>query len=62
MVFHKDLESNLFVIPGSGVHMRMGSTARLKSIFDNAPGSTSSCPEAPIDPLNSATRSAMWTV
>jgi acetyl-CoA carboxylase carboxyl transferase subunit beta len=24
MVFHKDLEANQFVIPGSGYHMRMG--------------------------------------
>ncbi|MBL8568607.1 MAG: acetyl-CoA carboxylase carboxyltransferase subunit beta [Phreatobacter sp.] len=51
MVFHKDLETNLFVIPGSGVHMRMGSTARLKSVFDNGTWIDVSLPEAPIDPL-----------
>ena len=34
MVFHKDLEANQFVIPGSGYHMRMGAEPRLKSFFD----------------------------
>lgn len=51
MVFHKDLESNLYVIPGSGVHMRMGSTARLKSIFDNGTWIDVALPDVPIDPL-----------
>jgi acetyl-CoA carboxylase carboxyl transferase subunit beta len=35
MVFHKDLEANAFVIPGSNYHMRMGAVARLKSLFDD---------------------------
>jgi len=35
LVFHKDVESNLWVIPGSGYHMRMGAEQRLKSVFDN---------------------------
>ncbi|MDP2804088.1 MAG: acetyl-CoA carboxylase, carboxyltransferase subunit beta [Phreatobacter sp.] len=51
MVFHKDLESNLFVIPGSGVHMRMGSAARLRSVFDNSTWFDVQLPEAPLDPL-----------
>lgn len=51
MVFHKDLEANLYVIPGSGVHMRMGSSARLKSIFDGGTWFDVSLPEAPADPL-----------
>jgi acetyl-CoA carboxylase carboxyl transferase subunit beta len=51
MVFHKDLESNLFVIPGSDVHMRMGSTARLKSLFDNGTWFDVQLPEVPADPL-----------
>ncbi|MCA0316639.1 MAG: acetyl-CoA carboxylase, carboxyltransferase subunit beta [Proteobacteria bacterium] len=51
MVFHKDLETNLFVIPGSGVHMRMGSTARMKSVFDNGTWIDVSLPEVPVDPL-----------
>ena len=51
MVFHKDLESNLFVIPGSGVHMRMGSTARLKSVFDNGTWFDVPLPDVALDPL-----------
>ena len=35
LVFHKDVESNLWVIPGSGYHMRMGAEQRLKHMFDN---------------------------
>ena len=34
LVFYKDVEANLFVIPGSNYHMRMAANARLKSIFD----------------------------
>ena len=34
LVFYKDVEANQFVIPGSNYHMRMGATARLKSMFD----------------------------
>ncbi|MES2907181.1 MAG: acetyl-CoA carboxylase, carboxyltransferase subunit beta [Pseudomonadota bacterium] len=35
MVFVKDLEANLMVVPGSGYHMRMSTPARLKSLFDD---------------------------
>src|SRR5690606_309405 len=34
MVFHRDLEANDFVIPGSGYHMRMGAKRRLAFFFD----------------------------
>jgi acetyl-CoA carboxylase carboxyl transferase subunit beta len=34
MVFHKELEDNLFVFPGSGAHMRMSATQRLEALFD----------------------------
>src|SRR5215813_11496070 len=34
LVFYKDVEANQFVIPSSNYHMRMGATARLKSMFD----------------------------
>ena len=34
LVFYKDVEANSFVIPGSDYHMRMGATARMKSMFD----------------------------
>src|ERR1700746_3276999 len=37
LVFYKDVEANQFVIPGSNYHMRVGATARLKSVFDTQP-------------------------
>jgi acetyl-CoA carboxylase carboxyl transferase subunit beta len=51
LVFYKDVESNLFVIPGSNYHMRMGAVARLKSMFDNATWFDIAVPEVPVDPL-----------
>ena len=51
MVFHKDLEANQFVIPGSGHHMRMGADARLKSFFDGGKFETVAAPDVPADPL-----------
>ena len=51
LVFYKDVESNLFVIPGSNYHMRMGATARLKSMFDNQTWFDIAVPEVPLDPL-----------
>src|SRR5919206_5330246 len=51
LVFYKDVEANHFVIPGSNYHMRMGATARLKSIFDNQTWIDISVPEVPLDPL-----------
>lgn len=51
LVYHKDLESNLFVVPGSGYHMRLSPKARLNSIFDNGSYEEISTPEVPLDPL-----------
>jgi acetyl-CoA carboxylase carboxyl transferase subunit beta len=51
MVFHKDLEANQFVIPGSGYHMRIGAEARLKSFFDGGKFESLAVPEVPVDPL-----------
>src|SRR6201997_2749165 len=51
LVFYKDVEANQFVIPGSNYHMRMSSTARLKSMFDNATWFDIAVPEVPTDPL-----------
>ena len=51
LVFYKDLETNQFVIPGSNYHMRMGATARLKSMFDGATWFDIAVPEVPVDPL-----------
>jgi acetyl-CoA carboxylase carboxyl transferase subunit beta len=51
LVFYKDVEANLFVIPGSNYHMRMSAAVRLKSIFDNETWFDIALPEVPIDPL-----------
>ncbi len=51
LVFHKDLEANLFVVPNSGYHMRMSVKARLASIYDGGVYEEIATPEAPADPL-----------
>jgi len=51
LVFHKDLESNLYVVPGSGYHMRMPVKARLDMIFDGGAYEELRTPEVPLDPL-----------
>lgn len=51
MVFHKDLETNMFVIPGSGYHMRMDAVTRLKATFDHAAYEEVALPDVPFDPL-----------
>ena len=51
LVFHKDLETNLFVVPGSNYHMRMSAKARLDSLFDDGVYTELATPEVPLDPL-----------
>jgi acetyl-CoA carboxylase carboxyl transferase subunit beta len=51
LVFYKDVEANQFVIPVSNYHMRMGATARLKSVFDGETWIDIAIPEVPSDPL-----------
>ena len=51
MVFQKDVEANLWVIPGSGHHLRMTSTQRLKMIFDEGTWLDVPLPEVAVDPL-----------
>jgi acetyl-CoA carboxylase carboxyl transferase subunit beta len=51
MVFYRDLEANLFVIPDSGVHMRMAPDVRLKLMFDDKTWSEVDLPKVGIDPL-----------
>jgi len=51
LIFHKDLESNLYVVPGSGYHMRMPAKARFDMVFDGASYDTLPTPEVPLDPL-----------
>ena len=51
MVFHKDLEANLHVIPGSEYHMRMRAKDRLAATFDGGAYEEIASPEVPADPL-----------
>jgi acetyl-CoA carboxylase carboxyl transferase subunit beta len=51
LVFHKDLEANLFVVPNSGYHMRIPALARLDSLFDDGAYENLPTPEVPADPL-----------
>ncbi|HET6378133.1 MAG TPA: acetyl-CoA carboxylase, carboxyltransferase subunit beta [Methylocella sp.] len=51
LVFHKDLEANLFVVPGSGYHMRLPVKSRLDNLFDGAAYEEIATPDVPLDPL-----------
>lgn len=51
MVFHRDLEANLWVIPNSGHHMRIPARKRLESFFDDGKYTPVETPEVQADPL-----------
>jgi acetyl-CoA carboxylase carboxyl transferase subunit beta len=51
LVFHKDLENNLYVVPGSGYHMRIPVSARLHALYDRGEWTNLPTPEVPLDPL-----------
>ena len=51
MVYHKDLEANLFVVPDSGYHMRIDGTHRLTSFFDKGQFDRIDVADVPHDPL-----------
>jgi acetyl-CoA carboxylase carboxyl transferase subunit beta len=51
MVFQKEVEENLWVIPQSGHHLRMSTKARLAHMFDGGTYETIRIPEVPADPL-----------
>jgi acetyl-CoA carboxylase carboxyl transferase subunit beta len=51
LVFHKDLEANLFVVPGSGYHMAISVKARLANLFDEGRYEELPTPEVAADPL-----------
>src|SRR5271157_352978 len=51
LVFHKELEANLMVVPGSGYHMAIGAKARLAFLFDGGEYEELASPEALSDPL-----------
>ena len=51
MVYHKELEENQFVFPGSNVHMKMTAAQRLESLFDGRTYTKIAVPTVPLDPL-----------
>ena len=51
MVFHKDLEANQFVFPGSEYHQRIDARTRLRLFFDDGQYDALPLPEVPVDPL-----------
>ena len=51
LVFHKDLAANLYVVPGSGYHMRCPAKERLTALFDNGSFEEIATPDVPVDPL-----------
>ncbi|KAB0268386.1 acetyl-CoA carboxylase, carboxyltransferase subunit beta [Microvirga brassicacearum] len=51
VVFHKDVETNQWVIPGSNHHMRISATQRLGLMFDGGTWLDVALPEVAIDPL-----------
>jgi acetyl-CoA carboxylase carboxyl transferase subunit beta len=51
MVYHKELEENQFVFPGSNVHMKMTATQRLEALFDAKTYTKIAVPGVPLDPL-----------
>ncbi|AGF73924.1 acetyl-CoA carboxylase subunit beta [Bartonella australis AUST/NH1] len=51
MVFHKDLEANQYVMPGSGYHMRISAKNRLMHFFDEGVYTTLENPKVITDPL-----------
>jgi len=51
LVFHKDLEANQMVVPGSGYHMAIAPKARLAALFDDGQFEEIAVPETIVDPL-----------
>ena len=51
MVFHKDLEENQWVVPGSGFHLAIRARDRLRHFFDEGEYEELAQPAVPIDPL-----------
>jgi len=51
MVFHKELEANQFVFPGSGYHQRLDARTRMRLFFDDATWEPIASPSVLVDPL-----------
>ena len=50
MVFHRDLEANLWVVPNSGHHMRMPARKRVEAFFDDGAYTDVDTPDVQADP------------
>jgi acetyl-CoA carboxylase carboxyl transferase subunit beta len=51
MVFYRDLEANMWVVPNSGYHMKIKASDRLATFLDEGRYQTVPLPGAPADPL-----------
>ena len=51
MVFHKDLDANMGVVPSSGYHMRISAQERLRQLFDSGEHELMELPKVVQDPL-----------
>ncbi len=51
MIFHRDLEANLFVCDKCGHHLRLPALKRLGMLFDDGRFTRIELPKAPVDPL-----------
>jgi acetyl-CoA carboxylase carboxyl transferase subunit beta len=51
MVFHKEVEANQWVIPGSNHHLKLSAVQRLKLTFDEGTWLDVPLPEVAVDPL-----------
>jgi len=51
MVFHKDLNDNMGVVPGSGYHMKISAKERLGHLFDDGKYEVLAQPKVAQDPL-----------
>ena len=51
MVFYRDLEANMWVVPNSGYHMKIKASDRLATFLDEGQYSTVALPTVAIDPL-----------
>ena len=51
MIFHRELEKNIYVCQHCGHHMRIGADRRFKSLFDHGRYETMVLPDALVDPL-----------
>jgi len=51
MVFYRDLEANMWVVPNSGYHMKIKASDRLSTFLDEGKYDTVAIPVVPQDPL-----------